>query len=66
VKITLNGEEKQLAGKMSVENLVAELQLDTRKIAIERNLHIVPRSAYDSTVINDGDTIEIVHFIGGG
>jgi thiamine biosynthesis protein ThiS len=50
----------------SVAALVAELGLDARKVAVERNLEIVPRSAYGQTALADGDRIEIVHFIGGG
>ena len=46
--------------------LVAALGLDGRKVAVERNLEIVPRSTYARTPLNDGDRIEIVHFIGGG
>lgn len=53
-------------GVNSVAALVEALQLDGRKLAIERNLEIVPRSAYDTTALCDGDRIEIVHFIGGG
>ena len=46
--------------------LIDEIGLDGRKVAVERNLEIVPRSAYGRTPIADGDRIEIVHFIGGG
>jgi thiamine biosynthesis protein ThiS len=46
--------------------LVAALDLDTRKVAVERNLEIVPRSLHAETPVADGDRIEIVHFIGGG
>ena len=49
-----------------VAELVAALGLDARKVAVERNLEIVPRSAYGRTPIADGDRIEIVSFIGGG
>jgi thiamine biosynthesis protein ThiS len=49
-----------------VAALVAALDLDARKIAVERNLEIVPRSVYEVTPLNEGDHIEIVHFIGGG
>jgi thiamine biosynthesis protein ThiS len=49
-----------------VAGLVAALGLNPRKVAVERNLAIVPRSAYGSTPLADGDRIEIVHFIGGG
>jgi thiamine biosynthesis protein ThiS len=64
--LTLNGEERSFPGLDSIAALVAELGLDARKVAVERNLEIVPRSAYQTTAIADGDRIEIVHFIGGG
>jgi thiamine biosynthesis protein ThiS len=65
-QITLNGQARPAADLKFISNLVAELALDPRKVAVERNLAIVPRSAYGSTPIMDGDTIEIVGFIGGG
>ena len=64
--LTLNGEERAFPGLSTIAALVAELGLDGRKVAVERNLEIVPRSAYQTTAIADGDRIEIVHFIGGG
>ena len=64
--LTINGEQRALRGVSSVAALVAELGLDARKVAVERNLEIVPRSAYAQTALSDGDRIEIVHFIGGG
>ncbi len=64
--LTVNGEPMSVAPGLSVAGLVANLELDTRKVAVERNLEIVPRSAYESTRLEDGDTLEIVHFIGGG
>lgn len=64
--LTINGEEKAFGPLSSLAALVAELGLDARKVAVERNLEIVPRSAYAETGIADGDRIEIVHFIGGG
>lgn len=64
--ITLNGNPFKLEKAISVAELVQGLQLDMRKIAIEKNLEIVPRSQYSSTKINDDDRIEIVSFIGGG
>jgi len=64
--LTINGEERAFGALSNVAALVAELGLDARKVAVERNLEIVPRSAYLQTVIADGDRIEIVHFIGGG
>ena len=64
--LTINGEQWAFGGLSSVAALVAELGLDARKVAVERNLEIVPRSAYGQTALADGDRIEIVHFIGGG
>ncbi len=64
--LTLNGEARQVASGATVAALLAELGLDTRKVAVERNLEIVPRSRYAETPLADGDALEIVHFIGGG
>lgn len=64
--VTLNGEPRSFDGPPHLQALVASLGLDPRKVAVERNLEIVPRSLYGSTPIADGDRIEIVHFIGGG
>ena len=64
--LTINGEPRAFAGISDMAGLVAALGLDARKVAVERNLEIVPRSAYGKTVLADGDRIEIVHFIGGG
>lgn len=66
MKIILNGEEKSFDSSISVEELIKKLNLDSRKIAIERNLEIVSKSQYDSVLIESGDRLEIVHFIGGG
>jgi thiamine biosynthesis protein ThiS len=64
--LTINGEQRAFAGVADIAGLVAVLGLDARKVAVERNLEIVPRSAYGKTPIADGDRIEIVSFIGGG
>ena len=66
VRLTLNGEERSFEGVTSIAALITALELDTRKLAVERNLEIVPRSAYARTPIADGDRIEIVAFVGGG
>ena len=62
----VNGETRPLAGPMSVVDLLVALGLDGRKVAVERNEAIVPRSAYAATMLEPGDSLEIVHFIGGG
>ena len=64
--LTINGEDRAFAKLGLLSELVADLGLDARKVAVERNLEIVPRSAYADTPLADGDRIEIVHFIGGG
>ena len=64
--LTINGEQRVFEGIDRLASLVAALGLDPRKVAVEKNLEIVPRSAYAATAIADGDRIEIVHFIGGG
>jgi thiazole synthase/sulfur carrier protein len=66
MNLTVNGEPRTFAALASLLDLVAALGLDARKVAVERNLEIVPRSAYGRTALADGDRIEIVHFIGGG
>jgi thiamine biosynthesis protein ThiS len=66
MRISLNTEEHDLAEGSTVEALLAQFKLDTRKVAVEVNLAIVPRSLYADTPLKDGDRIEIVKFIGGG
>ena len=66
MKITINGEAKSFDATLTVEQLLGEIGLDHRKVAVERNLEIVPKSSYSETLLNDGDKLEIVHFIGGG
>ena len=64
--ITLNGEPRSIAPGTTIAALAAELGLDPAKVAVERNLAIVPRSTLANVVIAEGDQIEIVHFVGGG
>ena len=66
MQITLNGEAKMLEKATTIAGLVADLQLDAKKIAIEKNLEIVPKSHYEEERVHDGDAIEIVECIGGG
>jgi thiazole synthase len=64
--IILNGESHPLPGAVTVAGLLVNLGVDRRKVAVERNLEIVPKSAFETTELGEGDRIEIVHFIGGG
>jgi len=66
LQILVNGESFAVAPETTVAGLLAVLELDLRKVAVERNREIVPRSTYANVVLNAGDEIEIVHFIGGG
>ena len=66
MQLTVNGETRAFQGVADVAALVAALGLDGRKVAVERNLEIVPKSAYRATPLADGDRIEIVSFVGGG
>ena len=66
MRVVINGENREISSSLSVAALLQDLGLDARKIALEHNLEIVPRSAYDQTMVADGDRLEIVHFIGGG
>jgi len=65
MKIQLNGEEANVAAR-TVADLVKELKLESRMLAVERNLEVVAKSAYETTNLETGDRIEIVHMIGGG
>ncbi len=66
MEVTINGEPRVLAAAVSLETLLQDLKIDPKKVAVERNLEIVPRSTYGSVQIGAGDRLEIVHFIGGG
>ncbi len=65
MKLIVNGEERDVRAE-SLAGLIAELGLDPRKVAAERNLAIVPRSLHGTTELADGDRIELVQFVGGG
>jgi len=66
MRITINGESREFRDPLPVDALLARLEIEPRKIAVERNLEIVPKSGYSTTLVTDGDRIEIVQFVGGG
>ncbi len=66
ISITLNGEPRTVPAGISVAALAALLELNPKKVAVECNLEIVPRSTLGEVMLEDGDHVEIVHFIGGG
>ena len=64
--ITLNGDPHELHAPLSVSALLDQLAIDARRVAVELNLAVVKKAAYDSSVIREGDEVEIVNFVGGG
>ena len=66
MQIILNGDPHEVAGPLTLNALLLQLNIDPRRVAVEHNLTVVKRANYDSTQIQDGDQIEIVNFVGGG
>jgi thiazole synthase len=66
VSIRVNGEHRRVPAGSSVADLALELGLDPARVAVERNLEIVPRSTLPQVIVEDGDDYEIVTFVGGG
>ncbi len=64
--ITLNGDRTDIAGPLTVADLLASLDIDPRRVAVEHNLVVVKRAAFAETVVREGDQVEIVNFVGGG
>jgi thiamine biosynthesis protein ThiS len=64
--IKLNGDPREIPGPLSVSALLQQLDIDARRVAVELNLAVVKKAAYDSSVINEGDEVEVVNFVGGG
>jgi thiazole synthase len=64
--VTINGEQRRVLHGTSLAQLIAEVGLDPVRVAVERNLEIVPRSTFGDVIVEDGDAFEIVHFVGGG
>lgn len=64
--IRLNGDPYDMPGPMTVAGLLAHLQIDHRRVAVELNLTVLKRAAFDTTEVREGDEVEIVNFVGGG
>ncbi len=64
--VKINGEHRRLPAGSTIAGMIAELGLDPLRVAVERNLAIVPRSTFAEAPVEDGDDFEIVHFVGGG
>lgn len=66
MQITLNGDRFELDQPVSVADLLAKLDIDPRRVAVEHNLAILKRQRFPEVVVQEGDTVEIVNFVGGG
>ena len=66
MQITLNGDPFDLAGELTVTALLDQLKIDPRRVAVELNLAVLKRAAFDRTIVRAGDEVEIVNFVGGG
>ena len=66
INVKINGDTHSLDDPLSLCDLLARFEIEKDKVAIEHNLAIVPKSTFDQVMVDDGDNLEIVHFIGGG
>jgi thiazole synthase len=66
LSVKINGEHRRIDGGITVADMLNELGLDPLRVAVERNLEIVPRGSLGAVCVEDGDAYEIVHFVGGG
>lgn len=64
--ILLNGESFETDGPLSVSRLLAGLDIDPRRVAVEHNRLVIKKAAYEVTVVQEGDEVEVVNFVGGG
>ena len=66
MNIVLNGETYKTDGPLTIGRLLVHLDIDRRRVAVEQNMNVIKKTNYDSTIVNNGDAIEVVNFIGGG
>jgi thiamine biosynthesis protein ThiS len=66
LRILVNGEPRTLEGPATIADLLHELKLDPRMVVVELNRQIIRRPVLEATTLSDGDTVELVHFVGGG
>ncbi|NOY93766.1 MAG: sulfur carrier protein ThiS [Deltaproteobacteria bacterium] len=66
MRIQVNGEEREIEAGASVRSLLEAMQLGDVLVAVERNEEIIPRAAHTTATLNEGDVVEVVHFVGGG
>jgi thiamine biosynthesis protein ThiS len=66
MRLVVNGEERQVGPSTTVKQLLASLGLAETLVAVERNEEVVPRAQHESVALEEGDRVEVVHFVGGG
>ena len=66
ISVTVNGDPRRISAGATIAAMLRELGIDPARVAVERNLSIVPRSTLDEEPVANGDAFEIVHFVGGG
>jgi sulfur carrier protein len=66
MRLVVNGEEQQVDPSTTVKQLLVSLGLGDTLVAVERNQEVVPRAQHESTALEEGDRVEVVHFVGGG
>ncbi|HEX2094341.1 MAG TPA: sulfur carrier protein ThiS [Longimicrobiaceae bacterium] len=66
VRVQVNGEAREIPAGLTVDGLLRHLQLHPRLVVVEHNGEILRRDGYDSAPVGEGDTLELVHFVGGG
>ena len=66
ISVTVNGDPRRVSAGASIAAMLREIGVDPKRVAVERNLAIVPKSTLDNVPVEDGDEFEIVHFVGGG
>ncbi len=66
MQIQLNGEAREVTEGLTLAALISQLGMKADRVAVELNLEIVPRPNWESTILKDGDKLEVVHFVGGG
>ena len=66
MNVIINGERRELPGRLTVEALIEHLELDSRRVAVEINRRILKRAEFGDVTVREGDELEVVHFVGGG
>ena len=66
MEIIFNGKPRELSCSISIQEFLDQLQLDCLQVVVEHNRSIITRQRLDDTFLNDGDTLEVIHFVGGG